>query len=278
MTEPEIVEFDASHAASLARLCAAAIDDPPAEEDLTECLYSSPLPVVVHGVPDAGVVAFVNRGGEGFIRLLAVHPDHRGRGLGNALLAHAEEQLSACRSVTIGSDAPDYLFPGVDTGSTELAVLAENRGYRRADLRLNMAVDLPARQQPQVGAGQCRVATPDDRAALDEWLAQDWPHWRFEAQWAWGKGRLVVAEEDGLISGFCAWGIHRRHWLGPMAVRRDGSRRGVGTPLLHMALDQMAAAGLTTCEVAWVGPVAFYAKAAAARISRVFIVFERAMK
>src|SRR5437867_2607501 len=81
--------------------------------------WASDQPAVVRGDPAVGVVAIVTGAvsgdpHEGYVRLLVVDPDHRGRGHGKALLAAAEQDLkdAGAARVTVGADAPYYLFPG----------------------------------------------------------------------------------------------------------------------------------------------------------------------
>jgi hypothetical protein len=55
-----------------------------------------------------------------------------------------------------------------------------------------------------------------------------------------------------------------------MATDARRQHGGVGTALLGALCADLAAEGIAEAEIAWVGPVRFYAKAAGARVSRVF--------
>ena len=81
-------------------------------------LFTDDQPALVRGDPDVGVVATGEGGGNGFVKLLVVDPAHRRRGHGRALLDAAEADLAGLPSITVGTDAPFYLFPGVDTRET----------------------------------------------------------------------------------------------------------------------------------------------------------------
>src|SRR4029077_13318629 len=99
-------------------------------------------PSVVRGDPDVGVVATAEIDGAGFVRLLVVDPAHRREGHGHALLEAAEADLAGLPSVTVGTDAPYFLFPGVESTETGLLVLLERHHYDRGEANFNMAVDL----------------------------------------------------------------------------------------------------------------------------------------
>jgi predicted N-acetyltransferase YhbS len=63
--------------------------------------------------------------------------------------------------------------------------------------------------------------------------------------------------------------VNRHGWIGPMATDPERRRAGVGRALLGALCADLAAQRLAEAEIAWVGPIGFYAKAGA-RVSRVF--------
>ena len=272
--------LDPEAADAIADLCGRALLDPPSAGEIRQALFDPARPAVVRGDPATGVAATVVRRGEGYLRLLAVDPPARRAGLGSALLTAAEADVSAagCGSLRTGADAPDYLLPGVDVRLTPMLALLERRGYRRADVTFNMDVDLAALDGlagPEP-ASSVRAASPADRDRFAEWLRRHWPNWEDEALRGLDQGTAVLSDDgDRDIAGFCAWDVNRRGWLGPMAVRPGVGGRGWGRDLLLAALAAMRASGLGQAQIAWVGPIGFYAGAAGAHISRVFFVYER---
>jgi GNAT superfamily N-acetyltransferase len=116
---------------AIAALCSRALADPPAADEIEGCLFAPDQPSTVRGDPDVGVVATAPIDGQGFIRLLVVDPAHRGKGHGHGLLEAAEADLVGLPSVTVGSDAPYFLFPGVETTEMGMLALLERHHYDR---------------------------------------------------------------------------------------------------------------------------------------------------
>jgi hypothetical protein len=186
-------------------------------------------------------------------------------------LEAAEADLVGRKSVTVGADAPYFLFPGVETSQTAMLSLLERHHYTRAETNFNMAVDLDGlRPDP----GGTELAVPDDRPEVAAWLEAYWPNWAAEALRALDKGTLVVSRHDGKIIGFCAYDVNRRGLLGPVAVRHDLVGRAAGEPLVLGALHRMRAGGRRRAEVVWVGPVVPYARVGGT-VSRVFFVYRK---
>ena len=73
-----------------------------------------------------------------------------------------------------------------------------------------------------------------------------------------------------VVDGFGCHSVNRLGWLGPMGTDPVQRHGGIGTALLSAIATDLQAAGLSTVEVAWVGPVGFYANAAGATVSRTF--------
>jgi GNAT superfamily N-acetyltransferase len=116
-------------------------------EEVTKALFGDRQPAVVRGHPDVGIVATVRGVGDGgarhgSVRLLAVAPDHRRKGNGRQLLAAAEADLDGVTSITIGADAPFFLFPGVPVEQIGMLTLLEQAKYQRVEANFNMRVAL----------------------------------------------------------------------------------------------------------------------------------------
>ena len=266
--------LDAGAVDAVAGLCRRSLADPPSPDELAAVLFGDDAPALVRGDPEVGVVATGEGDGNGFVKLLVVDPAHRRRGHGRALLDAAEADLAGRSSITVGADAPFYLFPGVGTGETALLCLLERRRYQRRDTAFNMRVELGALPPDR---GDTTTATAADRAEVESWLDAHWPHWRAEALRALDRGTLVVAHDHEGISAFCAYGVNRAGWVGPVAVRPDLLGRGAGEGVLIGALHRMRTAGHQSAEIAWVGPIVPYASVGAV-VSAVFFVYRKTLR
>jgi ribosomal protein S18 acetylase RimI-like enzyme len=227
----------------------------------------------------------------GWLRLLAVHPDLRGRGIGSSLLAASESQISR-RGATLARtlDQPgNYLAPGIDERNAEALGWLERRGYRRLGQNANLLIDVAtnpnvtaARAAALAGAAgaagyQVRRGRRSDAALLAArvGLAFSAP-WAFEVIRALGHDPpgVHVAMAGAELAGFAAHDGNNRGlgWFGPAGTLEPHRRRGLGEALLLACLVDVAAAGRSTSTVAWVGPRGFYERAAGVAGERRFVV------
>jgi hypothetical protein len=229
---------------------------------------------VVRGDPSVGVVATVAGDGVGYVRLLVVDPDHRGKGHGHSLLAEAERELAPLGRVQIGADPPYYLWPGAPATETALLCLLERRKYRRGEGTFHMGVDLHDLPDDPGGYEIATAAMRDEVAAFTD---ANYPNWTLEVLRALDKGSLLLARDAAGLSAFCAYDVNRRGLLGPIGARLDLVGKGVAHPLLVGALHQMRADGQEHIEVSWVGPIVPYARVGGA-VSRVFYVYGKDLR
>ncbi|GII66899.1 hypothetical protein Skr01_69840 [Sphaerisporangium krabiense] len=226
--------------------------------------------------------------GHGHIDLLAVRPAARGRGLGRALVVAAEGWLRehGVQEVSLAGNPPCYAWPGIDVRYTPAVLLAESLGYERRHTAWNMSVGLEPSGRPwgQAGDGDlARLAAADvtlhaapsgDRGEVAAFVRAHWNDaWAWEAEQAAG---CHYAVRDGEILGFAAWGT-RPAWFGPMGTAEAARGLGVGRVLLRRCLDELAKAGHASAQIAWVGPIGFYAKAVGARVERAFWLYGRSL-
>jgi GNAT superfamily N-acetyltransferase len=230
-----------------------------------------------------------------WLRVLAVRPEARGRGIGAALLACAEDVLRADGVTRARAlDQPgNYLAPGIDVRNTDTIAWLERRGWvRGADAVTNLLIDV--RTNPLVSAARAaelaeglrargydvRWATEADRAGLLAAVAGEFGGaWPWELDRALGEPSGVVgAWKDGALAGFAAHDGNNRGlgWFGPAGTWPAHRGQGVGEALL-MACLVAVARDHARCEVAWIGPRRFYERVAGIAGERQFWPMSRAL-
>lgn len=254
---------------TLAALCAAALpDEQLTARDLDACCFGPDSEVL--GDPDAASVLTVKRNDAAtvaWLLLLAVHPEHQRRGRGRALLetavTRAREQGAA--ELHLGNVFPRYVWPGVDFGFTRALSLFEAFGFEPYGAECNMAIDTGFRADPPNGVTLERE-TGDGAIEL---ATERYPHWVDETTRAVEGGTCWAARSGTDTVGFACHSVNRAAWIGPMATDPDRQHAGVGRALLAGVCTDLETRGAPSGDIAWVGPVGFYAKCGA-RVSRVF--------
>jgi GNAT superfamily N-acetyltransferase len=274
MTAPARVDADALPA--IASLCERSIANSPTADELAGALFAPEQPAIVRGDPATGIVATVFDEGTAYVRLLVVAPGARGNGVGGALLRAAEHDARAggSPSLTIGADAPYFLFAGVPAELTETVAFFEGHHYTRVEANFDMTIDLTA-LPPDPGGHE--LASASDHEALDRFMAEHWPNWHAETMRALQKGNLVITRDAAGITSICAFEVNRAGFLGPVAARPDLIGKGVARPALVGALHELRSRGRSSIEVAWVGPVVPYARLGG-RVSTVYFVYRKELR
>jgi GNAT superfamily N-acetyltransferase len=268
--------LDAGAIDAIAALCARSIDDSPTRDELGGALFAPDQIAIVRGDPATGVVATVFDEGNAFVRLLVVAPDARGKGLGGELLRAAEDDARAggSSSLTIGADAPYFLWAGVPTHLTDTVAFFESHHYGRAEVNFDMTIDLTALPSDPGGHS---LATDTDHDEVDAFMSKHWPNWRAETLRALHKHNLVMTRDASGITSICAFEVNRTGFLGPVAARPDLIGRGVARPALVGALHELRTRGRSSIEVAWVGPVVPYARLGG-QVSTVYFVYRKELR
>lgn len=277
----------------LAELVAAALPhERLSADELLACCWDDPG--VVLGLPDGGgaVAAVVRRFGSrgvGQLKLLVVDPGRRRLGHGRALLAAAEAWAAAegATEMQIAGAAPFYLWPGVDVAALPMLCLAEAAGYDATGCALNLSLPATFRADPPAGVVVRRVLHERDVAAVETLVGGCWPWWLDEARRGIEQGTCHAAFADPdapraddepvagpAALGFACHSVNRAGWVGPMGTDPAGRGRGIGHALLGQLCRDLTIADFADAEVAWIGPVGFYAKAGAA-VSHVYRTYAR---
>ena len=289
----DFINLTPEHKHNLLNLCSLALPlDPFTQPLLDKHIFDDPryepeLSIALESTGDliAAVVGMVRTLPEGnhhgWIKLLAVHPDHRRRGLGMALLREIEHSFRQRRLPQIDTIGfPRYFWPGVDVRYTPACCLFETAGFKETRTLVNMAVDLTqpfdtASDEQQLAADGFTFhrAALDDAEELNAFIEREWPPWCDEVPIALANDpiSLFYCRLAGKIVGYAAYDIAMfPGTFGSMGTDVACRGRGVGSVLLRLCLADMQAIKCPRCEIAWVGPVGFYARQVNAHINRVF--------
>jgi mycothiol synthase len=245
----------------------------------------------VFGALERGQLVGLSVGSGRWIRLLAVAPGARRRGIGTALLAAAESAIEG--TVVRTMDQPgNYLAPGVDARHHETIGWLKRRGYQEVEENASLVIELVGnplvseargselRERARSRGYQIRRAHTGDRAALAETVQQ-----AFGRAWAFEIDRALAADppavhlalEADRIAAFAAHDGNNRGlgWFGPAGTLEAHRGRGLGEALLIACLLDLAGEGRRECTVAWIGPRDFYQRAAGIAREERFIVMAK---
>jgi GNAT superfamily N-acetyltransferase len=253
----------------LAQLVSAALpDEGLTAADLDTCCYGPDTEILGDG--DAAAVLTVKGSGglaAAWIVLLVVHPDRRREGRGRGLVDESTTRARAAGAIDLhlGTAIPRYVWPGVDFRFTAALALFEATGFEPYGAACNMA--LPTSFRAGSPSGVVVERERGDGAAV--LASRSFPHWLDEVERARAAGTCYAAHAGGKTIGFACHSVNRAGWIGPMATDPERQGSGVGRALLGAVCESLAAAGHAEADIAWVGPVGFYAKAGAV-VSRVF--------
>jgi len=256
-------------AAELAALVGAALpDEGLTAADLETCCFGPDTEILGERTAAAAVtVKRIDDTAVAWLLLLAVHPERqrhrRGRVVLDAAVHRAHERGAV--ELHLGNAFPRYVWPGVDFRFTAALSLFEAAGFEPYGAECNMAIATAFRADPSPGA---TVERETGTGAVD--LARRaYPHWVDETTRAVEGGTCFASRAGGETLGFACHSVNRAGWIGPMATDPDRQHGGVGRSLLGAVCADLETRGHGDADIAWVGPVGFYAKCGA-RVSRVF--------
>ena len=228
-------------------------------------------------------------GPTGVVKLFGVHPDWRRRGIATALFDEVERRFAArgLGLLAVEGVGPHWCFAGVELTQTAAIALLLQRGYTtdrvaRVDMRVDLAsadldtaaVEAALRVEGIVLRRAEAADLPSTLALVDEHFS---PGWRVEVSDAerFAPRPLWVALEGGRVVSFAAYDVSGPRRFGPTGTDPAYRRRGIGGALLRMCLRDLRDRGAQECEIGWVGPVAFYARAAGAEVHRAYWTFRK---
>lgn len=223
----------------------------------------------------------------GWLKLFCVDEGVRRRGLGRRLISELERRFGAAGAATMTTiGAPHYFWPGVDMRYGAAAAFLERLGFRDERIEVNMEVDIEgeafdtAADEARLESEGFVIRRADEEAIrrVSEFARPEWPGWAEEIHNALGNDpvSLFYAERGGHVVAFAAYDCAMfPGTFGPMGTARELRGLGLGRVLLRKCLADMRDRGYRRCEIAWVGPIAFYSRWVGARVSRVFRVLTK---
>ena len=226
----------------------------------------------VYAVTTAGAAPAPGEQG-GWLTIGCVHPDHRGRGVGTALLERACTWLHqrGAAWVNVAAYPAAYFVPGLDAVAyPEAARLLETHGFTRLYTAAAMSMELstyrtPAEvlalaEQRSAEGYQLGPATPDDLPEVLEFagrqFAPDWAQAVRDAVLRHGHlDRLRIVRGPQGLAAFAIYGAYRglRERFGPFGVDESLRGTGLGKILLHHTLTAMRAEGAQSAWFLWTG-------------------------
>lgn len=231
------------------------------------------------------------REGHGVVSLFGTHPERRRQGIARALFTDLERRLQSrgVSQLLVEGNGPGYFWPGVElTRGPAICFLIKLGFETDRKTRVDMEVDLrqvdldTAATVARLAAEGIVVqrASDSDISATAAFVLQTFSRgWQIEVEEArrFSLPPLNVAIYREQVVGFAAYDVTGYGRFGPTGTRPDLRQRGIGGALLKMCLQQMYERGDSMAEIAWAGPVAFYAKEVGARISRAYWCFHKTL-
>lgn len=235
----------------------------------------------------------------GYLVAFGVVPRARRQGIGGALLGAAEGYLRAQgrRVCLVSPYAPGYLWPGVDPDRYPDAIrLLEALGYREFDRCVAMHRSLAdyalppevAAREEELRRRGYRVERLSDALIvslllfLEREFHPDWARAVRETLVHHGPDRILVAQRDGQVVGFCMYGTYDGvpDRFGPFGVAASERGIGLGKVLLHRCLSDMAGHGLHDAWFQWTeldSPAGHLYLRSGFTVTRSFVLFRKTL-
>ncbi len=225
----------------------------------------------------------------GVVKLFGVHPDVQRRGIATALFDEIERRFTA-RGLplwAVEGVGPHWFFGGVELTQTAAMSLLLHRGYAtdrvtRVDMRVDLAradLDTAAEEAALRAEGiVLRRATADDMPAtlamVDSYFSPGWHIEVADSDLFDPRPVFIAASGDQIVS-FAAYDVSGPRRFGPTGTNPAWRRKGIGGALLKLCLRDLRDRGAAECEIGWVGPIGFYARAVGAEVHRAYWSFRK---
>ncbi len=212
----------------------------------------------------------------GFVKFLIVRPEVQGHGVGSLLLRVCEAELKArkCKKLIFASSSPYYFSPGAPDDDKSTCGFLLGCGWERLSDRISLNANLENIEPDVVHLDELQSAMPDVsleiagekirnkllRFVYDEfsesWAAQTERAFEGEEQ---SYCSVVIDKKSDKILGFATVNTANPNWFGPMGVRADARKNGLGSMLVMHALQHAKERGVKRLIFPWINEKeAFY--------------------
>ncbi len=214
----------------------------------------------------------------GFIKYILVKKDNRRMGTGTRLLAVCESRLlkRGAGSLIYGASSPRYFFPGVPTESKGLCGLLESAGWDKQSERVSLFTyldkttvtrELLEKVIQEKDAFRLSLATYEDEQEVKDFVTGEFTvSWAQEACAAIhntpaGFCSVLRDKESNTVIGFAAVNGTNPNWFGPMGVRSELRKQGLGHLLVYHTFLTAKQRGMKHLLIPWInGKETFYSR------------------
>ena len=230
----------------------------------------------------------------GFLKWIFVKFEFRRRGIGKRLIENCERELRllGCKTLTFGNSAPLYLVPGVPNDDGFTQKLLEDSGWSKQTSRISLSVNIAnvdidvqgvetfLQVNKSISIG---VANKKHFASLFTFIKEEFSRsWAVETTPALEDNQqafccYVADKESGGILGFAAINASNPNWFGPMGVKSEKRKAGLGGLLVQYSLLMAQDRNMKRLMFPWVNESEmFYRKILGSVVNRlVFIKYEK---
>jgi len=228
----------------------------------------------------------------GYVKLMAVHPEFRRRGIASRLYREVESKLKnmGASKVRVYESYPNYYMPGIDPFYTEAVCFFERLGYKKfgdtsnleADLE-NQVFDTEDEEKEKQSLGiTIKRADESDFNEMITWTDTYFKAWINEVKKCFKNDPISIhiAKLNDKIIAFSAYESNNlgTGWFGPMGTSPEARGKGVGGTLLRRCLNDLKRLGFKKSIIPWVGPIPFYMHYVGSKVKRVFWRYEKILE
>lgn len=213
----------------------------------------------------------------GMIKFIIVKLNWRRKGVGKKLLNACEKSLKKhpIKSLAFGNSSPRYIMPGVPELYSDIGFLLKSEGWIASSERISFFVCLADTSfsqedfdttQKKHADFEVSLATTEDREAVFEFINKEFKEsWAFETDDSFnnknGYCSILKTKKKQTIVGFSVINSSNPNWFGPMGIRSDLRKQGLGHILFGHSLQMASKSGMDHLIINWInGKETFYKK------------------